>query len=108
MKCGATATAIPNSPQPAAVRYSVRLSPAMEGDSSACHGALPRWLPCAAAGRMARDRSAARAATLLFTRPPRRTERMTNDVRVAVIGLDCATPQLLFDDLASEVPAINA
>src|SRR2546429_8804889 len=28
--------------------------------------------------------------------------------RVAVIGLDCATPQLLFDDLAAEVPNINA
>jgi predicted AlkP superfamily phosphohydrolase/phosphomutase len=26
---------------------------------------------------------------------------------VAVIGLDCATPQLLFDQLAQEVPAIN-
>ena len=27
--------------------------------------------------------------------------------RVAVIGLDCATPQLLFKDLASEVPNIT-
>ena len=27
--------------------------------------------------------------------------------RVAVIGLDCGTPQLLFDQLADEVPAIN-
>jgi predicted AlkP superfamily phosphohydrolase/phosphomutase len=33
---------------------------------------------------------------------------MTNGVRVAVIGLDCATPQLLFDQLAEEVPNINA
>src|SRR5919201_3308233 len=33
---------------------------------------------------------------------------MTNDVRVAVIGLDCATPKLLFDDLAAEIPNINA
>jgi len=28
--------------------------------------------------------------------------------RVAVIGLDCGTPQLLFDQLASEIPNINA
>ena len=28
--------------------------------------------------------------------------------RVAVIGLDCGTPQLLFDRLADEVPNINA
>jgi predicted AlkP superfamily phosphohydrolase/phosphomutase len=28
--------------------------------------------------------------------------------RVAVIGLDCGTPQLLFDELESEVPNINA
>jgi predicted AlkP superfamily phosphohydrolase/phosphomutase len=28
--------------------------------------------------------------------------------RVAVIGLDCATPQLLFDRLSAEVPNINA
>src|SRR5947208_701645 len=33
---------------------------------------------------------------------------MANDVRVAVIGLDCATPQLLFQDLAAEIPNINA
>ncbi len=33
---------------------------------------------------------------------------MTNDARVAVIGLDCATPKLLFDDLAADVPNINA
>ena len=33
---------------------------------------------------------------------------MTNDVRVAVIGLDCATPKLLFQDLAAEIPNINA
>ncbi|MFN2544194.1 MAG: alkaline phosphatase family protein [Actinomycetota bacterium] len=33
---------------------------------------------------------------------------MTNDVRIAVIGLDCATPGLLFDDLAAEIPNINA
>ena len=33
---------------------------------------------------------------------------MANDVRIAVIGLDCATPQLLFRDLAAEVPNINA
>jgi predicted AlkP superfamily phosphohydrolase/phosphomutase len=33
---------------------------------------------------------------------------VTNQVRVAVIGLDCATPQLLFDQLAQEVPNINA
>jgi predicted AlkP superfamily phosphohydrolase/phosphomutase len=33
---------------------------------------------------------------------------VTNQVRVAVIGLDCATPQLLFDQLADEVPNINA
>ncbi|MEX0990830.1 MAG: alkaline phosphatase family protein [Actinomycetota bacterium] len=31
---------------------------------------------------------------------------MTNDVRVAVIGIDCGTPQILFDDLKSEVPNI--
>src|SRR5438067_7426796 len=33
---------------------------------------------------------------------------MPNDVRIAVIGLDCATPQLLFRDLAAEIPNINA
>src|SRR5204863_7342849 len=33
---------------------------------------------------------------------------MTNDVRVAVIGLDCATPTVLFRDLAAEVPNIAA
>ena len=33
---------------------------------------------------------------------------MTQGPRVAVIGLDCATPQLLFDSLADEVPTINA
>jgi len=33
---------------------------------------------------------------------------MTRGPRVAVIGLDCATPQLLFDKLADEVPNINA
>jgi predicted AlkP superfamily phosphohydrolase/phosphomutase len=35
-----------------------------------------------------------------------RDERMQQGPRVAVIGLDCATPQLLFGDLASEVPNI--
>jgi len=35
-------------------------------------------------------------------------EPMTQEARVAVIGLDCATPQLLFDQLADEVPNINA
>jgi predicted AlkP superfamily phosphohydrolase/phosphomutase len=33
---------------------------------------------------------------------------MTQGPRVAVIGLDCGTPQLLFDRLADEVPNINA
>ena len=33
---------------------------------------------------------------------------MTQEARVAVIGLDCATPQILFDQLADEVPNINA
>ncbi|MGH2554438.1 MAG: alkaline phosphatase family protein, partial [Actinomycetota bacterium] len=33
---------------------------------------------------------------------------MTEGPRVAVIGLDCGTPQLLFDQLADEVPNINA
>ena len=33
---------------------------------------------------------------------------MESGPRVAVIGLDCATPQLLFDKLADEVPNINA
>jgi predicted AlkP superfamily phosphohydrolase/phosphomutase len=33
---------------------------------------------------------------------------MPNGPRVAVIGLDCATPQLLFDRLSEEVPNINA
>jgi predicted AlkP superfamily phosphohydrolase/phosphomutase len=28
--------------------------------------------------------------------------------RVAVIGLDCGTPQVLFDRVADEVPNINA
>jgi len=32
---------------------------------------------------------------------------VANDVRIAVIGLDCATPQLLFKDLAAEIPNIN-
>ncbi len=31
---------------------------------------------------------------------------MTNDARVAVIGLDCGTPQLLFDQLKDELPNI--
>ncbi|HEX2032533.1 MAG TPA: alkaline phosphatase family protein [Actinomycetota bacterium] len=33
---------------------------------------------------------------------------MTDGPRVAVIGLDCATPQLLFDQLAGEVPNIRS
>jgi predicted AlkP superfamily phosphohydrolase/phosphomutase len=33
---------------------------------------------------------------------------MTNTPRVAVIGLDCATPQLLFHDFAAETPNIHA
>jgi predicted AlkP superfamily phosphohydrolase/phosphomutase len=33
---------------------------------------------------------------------------MANDVRVAVIGIDCGTPQLLFDDLKKDVPNIAA
>jgi predicted AlkP superfamily phosphohydrolase/phosphomutase len=33
---------------------------------------------------------------------------MTQGPRVAVIGLDCATPRLLFDKLSDEVPTINA
>lgn len=33
---------------------------------------------------------------------------MTQGPRVAVIGLDCATPQLLFDRLSEQVPNINA
>src|SRR5437763_8072357 len=33
---------------------------------------------------------------------------MTQGPRVAVIGLDCGTPQLLFRDLANEVPNIRA
>jgi predicted AlkP superfamily phosphohydrolase/phosphomutase len=33
---------------------------------------------------------------------------MTDKPRVAVIGLDCATPQLLFDEMADEVPTIRA
>ena len=32
---------------------------------------------------------------------------MQQGPRVAVIGLDCGTPQLLFDDLADEVPNIS-
>src|SRR5437867_11597392 len=31
---------------------------------------------------------------------------MQHGPRVVVIGLDCATPRLLFDDLRSEVPTI--
>ena len=33
---------------------------------------------------------------------------MEQGPRVAVIGLDCATPSLLFDDLQAEVPTIAA
>lgn len=33
---------------------------------------------------------------------------MANDVRVAVLGIDCGTPQILFDDLKAEVPNIAA
>ncbi|HEX9311757.1 MAG TPA: alkaline phosphatase family protein [Actinomycetota bacterium] len=33
---------------------------------------------------------------------------MSQGPRVAVIGLDCGTPQLLFDRLADEIPNINA
>lgn len=32
---------------------------------------------------------------------------MTNDARVAVIGLDCGTPQILFGDLGRELPNIS-
>src|SRR6187431_3037045 len=32
---------------------------------------------------------------------------MQQGPRVAVIGLDCGTPQLLFDDLAADVPNIS-
>ena len=32
---------------------------------------------------------------------------MTQGPRVAVIGLDCGTPRLLFDDLKAEIPNIN-
>jgi predicted AlkP superfamily phosphohydrolase/phosphomutase len=35
-------------------------------------------------------------------------ELMTEGPRVAVIGLDCGTPQLLFDHFAGQVPNINA
>ena len=33
---------------------------------------------------------------------------MPDTPRVAVIGLDCATPQLMFGDLAAETPNIQA
>src|SRR6266511_4161510 len=33
---------------------------------------------------------------------------MANGPRVAVIGLDCGTPQLLFDRLSDAVPNVNA
>ena len=33
---------------------------------------------------------------------------MTDTPRVAVIGLDCGTPQLLFRDFAAETPNIHA
>ena len=33
---------------------------------------------------------------------------MPQGPRVAVIGIDCATPQLIFDRLADELPNINA
>jgi len=33
---------------------------------------------------------------------------MANDARVAVLGIDCGTPSILFDDLKSEVPNIAA
>ncbi|HEX8098652.1 MAG TPA: alkaline phosphatase family protein, partial [Actinomycetota bacterium] len=32
---------------------------------------------------------------------------MTDGPRVAVIGLDCATPQLLFEEFATEMPALS-
>ena len=32
---------------------------------------------------------------------------MSQGPRVVVIGLDCATPQLLFRDLAAETPNLN-
>src|SRR5213594_2366390 len=38
----------------------------------------------------------------------RQERTMANGPRVAVIGLDCGTPQLLFDRLSDEVPNINA
>ena len=40
------------------------------------------------------------------TAEPEGTSDMQQGPRVAVIGLDCATPQLLFDDLRAEVPTI--
>src|SRR5436189_2435053 len=51
-------------------------------------------------------------AGLLFVRTGNRHRGTEKHVsaqgpRVAVIGLDCATPQLLFEDLAAEVPNIN-
>ena len=43
----------------------------------------------------------------LETPEPQRTFGMQQGPRVAVIGLDCGTPQLLFRDLADEIPNIR-
>src|SRR5205085_12694265 len=43
-----------------------------------------------------------------FAPQPAEDARMRQGPRVAVIGLDCATPRLLFRDLAGEVPNIRA
>src|SRR2546428_9889369 len=52
-----------------------------------------------------------RALELVVPARPRfqpRRRRMVQGPRVAVIGLDCGTPQLLFDRLSDEIPNINA
>src|SRR5918999_4695894 len=38
----------------------------------------------------------------------RRATTMADGPRIAVIGLDCGTPQLLFEDFAGELPNIGA
>src|SRR5206468_5086320 len=90
-------------------------SPGAFGERSREPGRPPPRPP---PGGTAPDGGASRAGTIVrlvergATSAPRSfdggPDRMTTGPRVAVIGIDCATPQLLFDQLADEVPNIAA
>src|SRR6478735_8506598 len=98
--------ASPHAPQTAANSCSARRRNAIPALPRRCSGPKRPKV----AGRIREPR----VAPVARARPPsaRRTvdRRDTSDMqhgpRVAVIGLDCATPTLLFDDLRAEVPTI--